>query len=154
MNLHSSEYIYKFLEDNNLLFKYIHFVGIKPTTVKYFFVRVDNFTIGLQNNTLTILEGFACERSDLTTKPECMSEEDYAKIPESYKGVLYNIYYEKNPFIATLCYHAENDTQLNYTSFQSERMIHIYCCVTCLEDIENLLIPDLTDVFIGVETSD
>lgn len=146
----SNEYLYSYLRNNGLLYKYIYIIGVKPTSVKYYFVRIDTLSVGLQNSTITILEGFDCEKSDLTTKPDCMSEEEYSLIPDEYKGVEYSIYYERHPFIATITYQDELDTQLHYTSFQSERISQFYCYLTSLDDIENLFnFPAFSDVFVA-----
>lgn len=140
--------IYNYLSKSNLLNKYIHIILIKPSDVKYYFVRSDGITTSIKNNDLTILEGFACEKSDLTKKPECLSQSEYQLIPEDYKGYNYNIYYEKNPFIYDIQYKTENDTQLFKTSFNSQRVIHMYTMISSVEDIINILQFPVSSIFI------
>ena len=133
------EEMYKFLSKSNLLNKYIHIILIKPSDVKYYFVRSDGITTSIKNNDLTILEGFAIEKSDLTTKPKCLTQSEYELIPTEYKGYNYNIYYENNPFIYDIQYKTEDDTQLFKTSFNSQRVIHMYTIISNLEDIKTLI---------------
>ena len=133
------EEMYKFLSKSNLLNKYIHIILIKPSDVKYYFVRSDGITTSIKNNDLTILEGFAVEQSNLTTKPNCLLQSEYELIPTEYKGFNYNIYYEKNPFIYDIQYKTEDDTQLFKTSFNSQRVIHMYTIISNLEDIKTLI---------------
>ena len=133
------ESIFNYLSKNNLLNKYIHIILIKPSDVKYYFVRSDGITTSIKNNNLTILEGFAIEKSDLTTKPNCLLQSEYELIPTECKGYNYNIYYENNPFIYDIQYKTEDDTQLFKTSFNSQRVIHMYTIISNLEDIKNLI---------------
>ena len=133
------EEMYKFLSKSNLLNKYIHIILIKPSDVKYYFVRSDGITTSIKNNDLTILEGFAVEQSDLTIKPKCLTQSEYELIPDECKGYNYNIYYENNPFIYDIQYKTEDDTQLFKTSFNSQRVIHMYTIISNIEDIKNLI---------------
>ena len=86
LELTESEYVYSYLSQNNLLHKYIHILLIKPTDVKYYFVRSDNITITPNNSNITVLEGFSVEQSDLLTKPTCLTQSEYDIIPETFKG--------------------------------------------------------------------
>ena len=133
------EQMYTYLSKSNLLNKYIDILLIKPSDVKYYFVRSDSITTSIKNNDLTILEGFAVEQSDLTTKPNCLLQSEYELIPDECKGYNYNIYYENNPFIYDIQYKIENDTQLFKTSFNSQRVIHMYTIISNLEDIKTLI---------------
>ena len=133
------EEMYKFLSKSNLLNKYIHIILIKPSDVKYYFVRSDGITTSIKNNNLTILEGFAIEKSDLETKPKCLTQSEYELIPTEYKGFNYNIYYEKNPFIVDINYKTVDNTQKHLASFNSQRVVHMYTIISNLEDIKNLI---------------
>ena len=139
LELIEPDYIYNYLSNNNLLNKYIHIILIKPSDVKYYFVRSDGITTTIKNNSLTILEGFACEQSNLTTKPKCLTQSEYEVIPDEYKGFNYNIYYEKNPFIVDINYKTVDNTQKHLASFNSQRVIHMYTMISNLEDIKNLI---------------
>ena len=90
----TKEYVYSYLSQNNLLHKYIHILLIKPTDVKYYFVRTDNINTTGNNEQITVLEGFSVEQSDLLTKPTCLTQSEYDIIPETFKGHNYNIYYD------------------------------------------------------------
>ena len=150
LNACSAEHIYNYLLKYRLIGKFVHILFIKRTSVKYYFVKADDLTITPSNNSLTILEGFACETSDLLEKPNCLSEEEYNIIPESYKGVSYNIYYETEPFLYRVKYRNEENTQRFLTLFPSERVIHYYTCFTSLEEIRNLLdYSGICEVFIS-----
>lgn len=133
------ESIYNYLSKNNLLNKYINILLIKPTDVKYYFVRSDSITTSIKNNNLTILEGFAVEQSNLTTKPKCLTQSEYEVIPDEYKGFNYNIYYEKNPFIIDINYKTIDNTQKHLASFNSQRIVHMYTMISNLEDIKTLI---------------
>lgn len=132
-------YIYSYLSNNNLLNKYIDILLIKPSDVKYYFVRSDGITTTIKNNNLTVLEGFSIEKSDLTTKPKCLTQSEYELIPNEYKGYNYNIYYEKNPFIVDINYKTVDNTQKHLASFNSQRVVHMYTIISNLEDIKNLI---------------
>ena len=133
------ESIYSYLSKNNLLNKYIDILLIKPSDVKYYFVRSDGITTSIKNNDLTILEGFAVEQSDLETKPKCLTQSEYELIPTEYKGFNYNIYYEKNPFIVDINYKTVDNTQKHLASFNSQRVVHMYTMISNIEDIKNLI---------------
>ena len=139
LELIEPDYIYNYLSNNNLLNKYIDILLIKPSDVKYYFVRSDSITTSVKNNSLTILEGFAVEQSDLTIKPKCLTQSEYELIPNEYKGFNYNIYYEKNPFIVDINYKTVDNTQKHLASFNSQRVIHMYTMISNLEDIKNLI---------------
>ena len=133
------EEMYTYLSNNNLLNKYIDILLIKPTDVKYYFVRSDGITTTIKNNNLTILEGFTVEQSDLTIKPKCLTQSEYELIPTEYKGFNYNIYYEKNPFIIDINYKTVDNTQKHLASFNSQRVVHMYTIISNIEDIKNLI---------------
>jgi len=143
------DYLYNYLLKSNLIGKYVHILLIKPCTVKYYFVKSDDLTITPQTNDLTILEGFACEKSDLNTKPACLSEDHYNLIPDEYKGHQYNIYYEAVPFTYKVKYINENETQYYYTAFPSERVIHYYTIFTSLEEIQSLFNVEFSSCFVA-----
>ena len=133
------EEMYTYLSNNNLLNKYIDILLIKPTDVKYYFVRSDGITTTIKNNNLTILEGFTVEQSDLTIKPKCLTQSEYELIPTEYKGYNYNIYYEKNPYIVDINYKTVENTQKHLASFNSQRVVHMYTIISNIEDIKNLI---------------
>lgn len=140
--------IYNFLLKHNLLGKYTHILCVKPTSVKFYCVKLDDINITPQTNELTILEGFKCEKTDFLSKPDCMSESEYKLVPDNCKGQLYSIYYEANPFLVKVKYQNEDSTQYNYTVFESQRVIHYYASFTTLEEIQNINFDDVVDVFI------
>lgn len=149
LNQATPEYIYNYMIKTRSIGKFVHLLFIKPTTVKYYFVKADDITITPSNNMLTILEGFTCEQSDLSVKPSFMSDEEYISIPNEYKGVMYNIYYETDPFLFKVKYHNENDTQNFYTVFDSQRVVHYYMCFNSLDEIREITNSDFTTVFIA-----
>ena len=135
----TKEYVYSYLSQNNLLHKYIHIVLIKPTDVKYYFVRTDNINTTGNNEQITVLEGFSVEQSDLLTKPTCLTQSEYDIIPETFKGHNYNIYYESHPYIVNINYKNVNETQQHLICLNSQRVVHMYTIISTLEDVENLL---------------
>ena len=144
----TKEYVYSYLSQNNLLHKYIHIVLIKPTDVKYYFVRTDNINTTGNNEQITVLEGFSVEQSDLLTKPTCLTQSEYDIIPETFKGHNYNIYYESHPYIVNINYKNVNETQQHLICLNSQRVVHMYTRISTLEDVENLLY--FTPVFVFV----
>lgn len=148
LELTESEYVYSYLSQNNLLHKYIHIVLIKPTDVKYYFVRTDNINTTGNNEQITVLEGFSVEQSDLLTKPTCLTQSEYDIIPETFKGHNYNIYYESHPYIVNINYKNVNETQQHLICLNSQRVVHMYTIISTLEDVENLLY--FTPVFVFV----
>ena len=90
LNKITKDYIFNFLNENNLIGKYIDILYVKPCAVKYYFCKV-NQEINSEN--LTILEGFACEKTNLITKPDILTDEEYSLIPTDCIGIDYNIYY-------------------------------------------------------------
>ncbi|MDD6942327.1 MAG: hypothetical protein SOV80_01730 [Bacilli bacterium] len=144
----TKEYVYSYLSQNNLLHKYIHIVLIKPTDVKYYFVRTDNINTTGNNDQITVLEGFSVEQSDLLTKPTCLTQSEYDIIPETFKGHNYNIYYESHPYIVNINYKNVNETQQHLICLNSQRVVHMYTIISTLEDVENLLY--FTPVFVFV----
>lgn len=148
LELTESEYVYSYLSQNNLLHKYIHIVLIKPTDVKYYFVRTDNINTTGNNDQITVLEGFSVEQSDLLTKPTCLTQSEYDIIPETFKGHNYNIYYESHPYIVNINYKNVNETQQHLICLNSQRVVHMYTIISTLEDVENLLY--FTPVFVFV----
>ena len=158
LELTESEYVYSYLSQNNLLHKYIHIVLIKPTDVKYYFVRTDNITISPNNSLLTaersrsdlitVLEGFTVEQSDLLTKPTCLTQSEYDIIPETFKGHNYNIYYESHPYIVNINYKNVNETQQHLICLNSQRVVHMYTIISTLEDVENLLYFTPISIFV------
>ena len=135
----TKEYVYSYLSQNKLLHKYIHIVLIKPTDVKYYFVRTDNINTTGNNDQITVLEGFSVEQSDLLTKPTCLTQSEYDIIPETFKGHNYNIYYESHPYIVNIQYKNVNETQQHLICLNSQRVVHMYTIISTLEDVENLL---------------
>ena len=101
LNEITKDYIYNFLNENNLIGKYIDILYVKPCAVKYYFCKVDQ---QINSENLTILEGFACEQSNLITKPACLTDDEYSLIPSDCIGIDYNIYYEINPFLYIVPY--------------------------------------------------
>ena len=148
LELTESEYVYSYLSQNNLLHKYIHILLIKPTDVKYYFVRTDNINTTGNNDQITVLEGFSVEQSDLLTKPTCLTQSEYDIIPETFKGHNYNIYYESHPYIVNINYKNVNETQQHLICLNSQRVVHMYTIISTLEDVENLLY--FTPVFVFV----
>ena len=148
LELTVSDYVYSYLSQNNLLHKYIHIVLIKPTDVKYYFVRTDNINTTGNNDQITVLEGFSVEQSDLLTKPTCLTQSEYDIIPETFKGHNYNIYYESHPYIVNINYKNVNETQQHLICLNSQRVVHMYTIISTLEDVENLLY--FTPVFVFV----
>ena len=144
----TKEYVYSYLSQNNLLHKYIHILLIKPTDVKYYFVRTDNINTTGNNEQITVLEGFSVEQSDLLTKPTCLTQSEYDIIPETFKGHNYNIYYESHPYIVNINYKNVNETQQHLICLNSQRVVHMYTIISTLEDVENLLY--FTPVFVFV----
>ena len=148
LELTESEYVYSYLSQNNLLHKYIHIVLIKPTDVKYYFVRTDNINTTGNNEQITVLEGFSVEQSDLLTKPTCLTQSEYDIIPETFKGHNYNIYYESHPYIVNINYKNVNETQQHLICLNSQRVVHMYTIISTLEDVENLLYFIPASVFV------
>ena len=144
----TKEYVYSYLSQNNLLHKYIHIVLIKPTDVKYYFVRTDNINTTGNNEQITVLEGFSVEQSDLLTKPTCLTQSEYDIIPETFKGHNYNIYYESHPYIVNIQYKNVNETQQHLICLNSQRVVHMYTIISTLEDVENLLYFIPASVFV------
>ena len=144
----TKEYVYSYLSQNNLLHKYIHIVLIKPTDVKYYFVRTDNINTTGNNEQITVLEGFSVEQSDLLTKPTCLTQSEYDIIPETFKGHNYNIYYESHPYIVNINYKNVNETQQHLICLNSQRVVHMYTIISTLEDVENLLYFIPASVFV------
>ena len=143
LNKITKDYIYNFLNENNLIGKYIYILYVKPNAVKYYFCKVDQ-----ENNSenLTILEGFACEQSNLITKPACLTDDEYSLIPTDSIGIDYNIYYEINPFLYKIYYTIENQSKKFFTVVESSRIIHIYTIIFSIDDLND--ITDIADVFI------
>ena len=148
LELTESEYVYSYLSQNNLLHKYIHILLIKPTDVKYYFVRTDNINTTGNNEQITVLEGFSVEQSDLLTKPTCLTQSEYDIIPETFKGHNYNIYYESHPYIVNIQYKNVNETQQHLICLNSQRVVHMYTIISTLEDVENLLYFTPASVFV------
>ena len=148
LELTESEYVYSYLSQNNLLHKYIHILLIKPTDVKYYFVRTDNINTTGNNEQITVLEGFSVEQSDLLTKPTCLTQSEYDIIPETFKGHNYNIYYESHPYIVNINYKNVNETQQHLICLNSQRVVHMYTIISTLEDVENLLYFTPVSVFV------
>ena len=144
----TKEYVYSYLSQNNLLHKYIHILLIKPTDVKYYFVRTDNITTTGNNDQITVLEGFSVEQSDLLTKPTCLTQSEYDIIPETFKGHNYNISYESHPYIVNINYKNVNETQQHLICLNSQRVVHMYTIISTLEDVENLLYFTPVSVFV------
>ena len=144
----TKEYLYSYLSINNLLHKYIHILLIKPTDVKYYFVRTDNINTTGNNDQITVLEGFSVEQSDLLTKPTCLTQSEYDIIPETFKGHNYNIYYESHPYIVNIQYKNVNETQQHLICLNSQRVVHMYTIISTLEDVENLLYFTPISIFV------
>ena len=88
LNEITKDYIFNFLNENNLIGKYIDILYVKPCAVKYYFCKVDQ---QINSENLTILEGFACEQSNLITKPDILTDDEYSLIPTDCIGIDYNI---------------------------------------------------------------
>ena len=143
LNKITKDYIYNFLNENNLIGKYIDILYIKPSAVKYYFCKVDQ---QVNSENLTILEGFACEQSNLITKPACLTDDEYSLIPTDSIGIDYNIFYEVNPFLYKIYYTLENQSKKLLTVIESSRIIHIYTIIFSIDDLND--ITDIADVFI------
>ena len=143
LNEITKDYIFNFLNENNLIGKYIDILYIKPNAVKYYFCKVDQKS---SSENLTILEGFACEQSNLITKPACLTDDEYSLIPTDYIGIDYNIYYEINPFLYKIYYTIETQSKKLLTVIESSRIMHIYTIIFSIDDLND--ITDITDVFI------
>ena len=128
LNKITKDYIFNFLNENNLIGKYIDILYVKPCAVKYYFCKVDQ-QINSENTCMNILEGFACEQSNLITKPACLTDDEYLLIPTDYIGIDYNIYYEINPFLYKIYYTLENQSKKLLTVIESSRIIHIYTII-------------------------
>lgn len=144
----SKQSLYNYISDNNLLNKYIEIILVKPSDVKYYFVKANNIDITPNNNQLTILEGMTVEQSNLLTKPVCMTENEYKLIPNEYKGQQYNIYYEKYPHIVNIRYTNINETQQYLACFNSQRVVYMYTIVNTIKDIDNILFFNPICIFI------
>lgn len=148
LNKNTKEYIFNFLNENNLIGKYIDILYVKPNAVKYYFCKVNqesSFSRSFSEN-LTILEGFACEQSNLITKPECLTDFEYSLIPKDFIGTDYNIYYENNPFLYHITYTIENQSKKLFTAIESSRIMHIYTIIFSIDDLFD--ITDITDILI------
>ena len=144
LNKITKDYIFNFLNENNLIGKYIDILYVKPCAVKYYFCKVNQKS---SSENLTILEGFACEQSNLITKPACLTDEEYSLIPSDYIGIDYNIFYEVNPFLYKIYYTLENkQSKKFFTVVESSRIIHIYTIIFSIDDLID--ITDITDIFI------
>ena len=143
LNEITKDYIYNFLNENNLIGKYIDILYVKPCAVKYYFCKVDQ---KINSENLTILEGFACEQSNLITKPDILTDEEYSLIPSDSIGIDYNIFYEVNPFLYKIYYTIETQSKKFFTVVESSRIIHIYTIIFSIDDLID--ITDITDIFI------
>ena len=143
LNEITKDYIFNFLNENNLIGKYIDILYIKPCAVKYYFCKVDQ---QINSENLTILEGFACEQSNLITKPACLTDDEYSLIPTDFIGENYNIYFEVNPFLYKIYYTIETQSKKFFTVVESSRIIHIYTIIFSIDDLND--ITDIADVFI------
>ena len=143
LNEITKDYIFNFLNENNLIGKYIDILYVKPCAVKYYFCKVDQ---QINSENLTILEGFACEQSNLITKPDILTDEEYSLIPTYYIGIDFNIYYEINPFLYKIYYTIETQSKKFFTVVESSRIIHIYTIIFSIDDLID--ITDITDIFI------
>ena len=143
LNEITKDYIFNFLNENNLIGKYIDILYVKPCAVKYYFCKVDQ---QINSENLTILEGFACEQSNLITKPDILTDEEYSLIPTDFIGENYNIYFEVNPFLYKIYYTLENQSKKLFTVVESSRIMHIYTIIFSIDDLND--ITDITDIFI------
>ena len=144
LNEITKDYIFNFLNENNLIGKYIDILYVKLCAVKYYFCKVDQ---QINSENLTILEGFACEKTNLITKPDILTDEEYSLIPTDYIGIDYNIFYEINPFLYKIYYTLENkQSKKLLTVIESSRIIHIYTIIFSIDDLND--ITDIADVFI------
>ena len=148
LNKITKDYIFNFLNENNLIGKYIDILYVKPNAVKYYFCKVDqksSFSRSFSEN-LTVLEGFACEQSNLITKPKCLKDEEYSLIPTDCIGTDYNIYYEVKPFLYKIYYTIETQSKKLFTAIESSRIMHVNTIIFSIDDLID--ITDITDVFI------
>ena len=143
LNEITKDYIFNFLNENNLIGKYIDILYVKPCAVKYYFCKVDQ---EINSENLTILEGFACEQSNLITKPDILTDDEYSLIPTENIGIDYNIFYEVNPFLYKIYYTIGNQSKKFFTVVESSRIIHIYTIIFSIDDINE--ITEITDIFI------
>ena len=143
LNKITKDYIFNFLNENNLIGKYIDILYVKPCAVKYYFCKM-NQKVNSEN--LTILEGFACEQTYLITKPKCLKDYEYSLIPTDCIGIDYNIYYEVKPFLYKIYYNIENQSKKLFTAIESSRIMHVNTIIFSINDLND--ITDITDVFI------
>ena len=142
LNEITKDYIFNFLNENNLIGKYIDILYVKPCAVKYYFCKVDQ---QINSENLTILEGFACEQSNLITKPDILTDDEYSLIPTDCIGTDFNIYYEINPFLYKIYYTIETQSKKFFTVVEASRSIHIYTIIFSIDDLNG--ITDIADVF-------
>lgn len=143
LNEITKDYIFNFLNENNLIGKYIDILYVKPCAVKYYFCKVDQ---QINSENLTILEGFSCEQTNLITKPKCLKDYEYSLIPKDFIGENYNIYYEVNPFLYKIYYTLQNQSKKLLTVIESSRIMHIYTIIFSIDDLNDII--DITDIFI------
>lgn len=143
LNEITKDYIFNFLNENNLIGKYIDILYVKPCAVKYYFCKVDQ---QINSENLTILEGFACEKTNLITKPDILTDEEFSLIPSECIGIDYNIYYEINPFLYKIYYTIETQSKKFFTVVESSRIMHIYTIIFSIDDLVD--ITEITDIFI------
>ena len=143
LNEITKDYIFNFLNENNLIGKYIDILYVKPCAVKYYFCKVKQES---SSENLTILEGFACEKTNLIQKPNCLTDDEYSLIPTDSIGIDYNIYYEINPFLYKIYYTIETQSKKFFTVVESSRIMHIYTIIFSIDDLND--ITDIANVFI------
>ena len=149
IHLHSQD-IYNFLSNNDLLHRRIKFICIKSEGLKYIFCKqTQNVTVN-ENSTITVLNGYNCEVSNLLTKPACMSEEDYMLVPNSYKGTVYNIYYT-NIYKVKIKYVEPNNPSEFITWIDNNRIVKIETEIYNIDQINDINFYQFSDVFVAVE---
>ena len=144
IHIHSED-IFKYLSDTHNLNKNVHFLCVIPEGVKYIFCK-QNLNSEL-TTTISVLKGYECEISNLTVCPECMSEEDYMLVPNSYKGTVYNIYYT-NIYKVKIKYVEPNNPSEFITWIDNNRIVKIETEIYNLDQINDINFYQFSDVFV------
>ena len=148
IHIHSED-IFKYLSDTHNLNKNVHFLCVIPEGVKYIFSK-QNLNSELQT-TVSVLKGYECEISNLTVCPDCMSEEDYALIPDDYKGTIYNIYYIPHIHKVKIRYVEPNNTANYITWIDNNKIINIFTEIYNAEQITDMQLDQFSEIFVETD---
>ena len=142
--------IYNYLSDTSNLNKNIHFLCVIPDGIKYIFCRqtLDSD----KQSTVSVLKGYKCEISNLMICPDCMTEQEYALIPEDYKGSIYNIYYIPNIHKVKIKYVEPDNTSAYITWIDNNKIIDIFTEVYNAEQLDGMF-TDFSDIFIETDSN-